>query len=55
MGGEAHVGAFLQADRFLQERERFIRTWGDVPQENVIGKCWFVYWPFTERFGWGTR
>lgn len=31
------------------------RYWGDVPQENVIGKCWFVYWPFTERFGWGTR
>jgi signal peptidase I len=31
------------------------RTWGDVPRENIIGKCWFVYWPFTERFGWGTR
>ena len=31
------------------------RTWGDVPQQNVIGKCWFVYWPFTDRFGWGTR
>jgi signal peptidase I len=31
------------------------RAWGDVPQENVIGRCWFVYWPFTERFGWGYR
>jgi signal peptidase I len=31
------------------------RTWGDVPRENVIGKCWFVYWPFSSRFGWGTR
>jgi signal peptidase I len=31
------------------------RTWGSLPQENVIGKCWFVYWPFTERFGWGNR
>jgi signal peptidase I len=31
------------------------RAWGEVPQENVIGKCWFVYWPFTERFGWGYR
>ncbi|MHC1768348.1 MAG: signal peptidase I [Verrucomicrobiia bacterium] len=31
------------------------RAWGDVPRENVIGKCWFVYWPFGERFGWGTR
>jgi signal peptidase I len=31
------------------------RDWGDVPCQNVIGKCWFVYWPFTDRFGWGTR
>ena len=31
------------------------RTWGDLPRENVIGKCWFVYWPFTKRFGWGNR
>jgi signal peptidase I len=31
------------------------RAWGAVPQGNVIGKCWFVYWPFTERFGWGYR
>jgi signal peptidase I len=31
------------------------RAWGPVPCQNVIGKCCFVYWPFTERFGWGTR
>ena len=31
------------------------RTWGDLPEENVIGKCWFVYWPFTDRFGWAYR
>jgi signal peptidase I len=31
------------------------RSWGDVPCQNVIGKCWFVYWPFSQRFGWGTR
>jgi signal peptidase I len=31
------------------------RVWGDLPQGNVIGRCWFVYWPFTERFGWGYR
>lgn len=31
------------------------RAWGGLPQKNVIGKCWFIYWPFTERFGWGTR
>ena len=31
------------------------RQWGDLPQQNVIGRCWFVYWPFTDRFGWGYR
>jgi signal peptidase I len=31
------------------------RAWGDVPRENVIGRYWFVYWPFTERFGWAAR
>lgn len=29
------------------------RDWGDLPQHNVIGKCWFVYWPISPRFGWG--
>ncbi len=30
------------------------RYWGepDFPQERVIGKSWFVFWPFTAR--WGT-
>lgn len=28
------------------------RNWGDLPRENVIGKSFFVYWPFGERFGW---
>jgi signal peptidase I len=31
------------------------RAWGDLPEQNVIGKCWFVYWPFTSRFGWAYR
>ncbi|MGZ5568521.1 MAG: signal peptidase I [Limisphaerales bacterium] len=31
------------------------RYWGDLPQENVIGKSWFVYWPIGPRFGWGQR
>lgn len=31
------------------------RHWGDVPRENIIGRCWFIYWPITERFGWGYR
>lgn len=29
------------------------RTWGDFPAGNIIGKSFFVYWPLTERFGWG--
>lgn len=29
------------------------RGWGPVPQQNVIGKSFFVYWPISKRFGWG--
>jgi signal peptidase I len=28
------------------------RTWGDFSRTNVIGKYFFVYWPFSRRFGW---
>jgi signal peptidase I len=31
------------------------RAWGDFPANNVIGKSFFVYWPITDRFGWGNR
>jgi signal peptidase I len=31
------------------------RYWGALPEENVIGKSFFVYWPITYRFGWGQR
>ncbi len=37
------------------------RTWGWFPEENVIGKSFFVYWPIgrqgerASRFGWGVR
>jgi signal peptidase I len=31
------------------------RFWGDFPATNVIGKSFFVYWPITDRFGWGNR
>ena len=24
------------------------RTWGAVPEKNVVGKVWVVYWPFSE-------
>jgi signal peptidase I len=29
------------------------RAWGDFPATNVIGRSFFVYWPITDRFGWG--
>jgi signal peptidase I len=31
------------------------RYWGDFPEEKVIGKSGFVYWPISSRFGWGYR
>jgi signal peptidase I len=35
------------------------RGWGDFPEQNVIGKSFFVYWPLSNhgasRFGWGVR
>ena len=31
------------------------RAWGDFSRTNVIGKSCFVYWPISERFGWGHR
>lgn len=27
------------------------RYWRDFPQENVMGRAWFVYWPYSPRFG----
>jgi signal peptidase I len=31
------------------------RVWGDFTRTNVIGKYFFVYWPFSERFGWSVK
>ena len=31
------------------------RAWGDFPQEKIIGRASFVFWPITDRFGWGYR
>jgi signal peptidase I len=30
------------------------RYWGELPEGNVIGKSFFVYWPFSARFGWNS-
>jgi len=27
------------------------RSWGFVPENEIIGKAWFVYYPFTKRWG----
>ena len=24
------------------------RNWGPVPEENVVGKVWLIYWPFSQ-------
>jgi len=29
------------------------RSWGDFDARNVIGRAFWVYWPVTDRFGWG--
>jgi signal peptidase I len=29
------------------------RYWGDFPRDRVIGRSFFVYWPFSDRFGFG--
>jgi signal peptidase I len=31
------------------------RSWGDFPQEKLVGKLSFVFWPFSSRFGWSVR
>ena len=28
------------------------RYWGGVPEQNLIGRGYFVFWPFTSRWGW---
>lgn len=31
------------------------RSWGTFDERKVIGNASFVYWPLSERFGWGFR
>jgi signal peptidase I len=31
------------------------RSWGAFPQEKLVGRAGFVFWPITGRFGWGYR
>ncbi len=53
-GREFHVppgNYFVMGDNTMNSSDS--RYWGEFSQEKVIGKSFFVYWPLTERFGWG--
>jgi len=44
---------FVMGDNTMNSLDS--RYWGDFRASSVIGKSFFVYWPITERFGWGYR
>ena len=31
------------------------RYWGAFPEDRVVGKFAFVFWPISPRFGWAVR
>jgi len=31
------------------------RFWGDFPQQDIMGRAWFAYWPYSSRFGFALR
>ena len=52
---------FNMDERILKETDYFVlgdnrtgsndsRAWGPVPEVNILGKVWSVYWPLTD---WG--
>ena len=42
---------FVMGDNTMNSSDS--RFWGDFPQSKVIGKAFFIYWPISDRFGWG--
>ena len=40
---------FMMGDNTMNSLDS--RYWGDIPASSIIGKSFFVYWPFTRRFG----
>jgi signal peptidase I len=52
IGKDFHVRPdhlFVMGDNTMNSLDS--RYWGDFPEEKVIGKAFFVYWPLSERFG----
>jgi signal peptidase I len=55
-GSQFQVGTndfFVMGDNTMNSLDS--RYWGDFPQTQCIGKAFFIYWPITDRFGWGYR
>jgi signal peptidase I len=55
-GQEYHIEPddyFVMGDNTMNSLDS--RYWGGFPKSAVIGKSFFVYWPITDRFGWGNR
>src|SRR5579862_975383 len=53
-GREFHVepgNLFVMGDNTMNSLDS--RFWGDFSQSKIIGKAFFIYWPISERFGWG--
>ncbi len=44
---------FVMGDNTMNSLDS--RYWGGFPDSAVIGSSYFVYWPITDRFGWGNR
>lgn len=55
-----YPGSTDQAALVLKEKEYFVmgdnrrqsedsRKWGPVPEDNILGRVWLVYWPFDQR------
>jgi signal peptidase I len=42
---------FVMGDNTMNSLDS--RYWGDFPEGKVIGRAFFVYWPVSDRFGWG--